>query len=143
MTIGTLSKADAKMRTDINNLLSQIRSAGESHVTTMAELNAIVADKNIVVVIAKDGTRIVGMATLYLLQKFGKRIGRVEDVVVDSAYRGRGLGRTMMEKIIAIARARKIQALRVDSRPVHSVANKLYHSLGFSIKKTNPYRMEL
>lgn len=143
MTIGKLTHVNSETRKDINDLLAQMRDESSEHTATASDLKALTTNDNTIVIVAKDGKKIIGMATLYIMQKFGKRVGRIEDVIVDHAYRERGVGTEIIQKIIATSRARRLQTLHVNSRPVHVAGNKLYQKLGFKIKKTNPYRMTL
>jgi ribosomal protein S18 acetylase RimI-like enzyme len=83
------------------------------------------------------------MATLYLFTKFGKRSGQVEDVVVDSDFRGQHLGEEIMQRIIEVARDNKVATLHLTSRPVRVAANKLYQKMGFEKKETNVYRLRI
>lgn len=141
--IEQLKEASAEAVNDISRLLSQLRENPEEHVATLNELKAVVEDKNVVFIVAKDGDHIIGMATLYMLTKFSKRIAYVEDVVVDGAYRGQGLGEKIMRALIDIARAEGVKTLNLTSRPARVAANKLYQKLGFEQKETNPYRLRL
>jgi len=143
MVIKKLSQVNAATRKDINSLLVQMRDDASEQKAQMSELRELTTNKNIAVIVAMDGKRIIGMATLYIMPKLGKRVGRIEDVIVDTAYRGQGLGRQIMQKVISTARIKKIQTLHINSRPVHVIGNKLYQKLGFKIKDTNPYRLSL
>lgn len=143
MEIVRLTEATQDAAADISKLLSELRELNpDQHQTTLAEVQAVIADKNIFCLVVKDGSRIVGMATLFVMQKFGKRIGHVEDVVISSEYRGKGLGETLMHEIITTAKSQNIDTLNLTSRPVRVAANKLYKKLGFEIKETNFYRMK-
>ncbi len=145
MEIGTLhpSHVTEEALHDINILLSELRANASEHGATLSELKAIADDENVVCVIAQDGVRIIGMATLYVLQKFGKRVAHVEDVVVHSDYRGQGLGKAIMEEVIKVARSKDVRTLHLTSRPAREAANKLYQKLGFERKETNAYRLKL
>lgn len=126
---------------DINRLLKQLSSTPRSG--TFADLTAMVADPTTVLVAIKDGTTIVGVATLYLMRQMGKRSGYVEDVVVDESYRGQGLGGKLMEVLIAEARKNKLDAIHLTSRPAREAANRLYQKLGFEHRDTNTYQLKL
>jgi len=91
--------------------------------------------------VAKDDGKIVGMATLYVMPKVGKRVGCVEDVVVGKEYRGQGLGEKLMRSIIAEARKKKVGSLFLTSASDRAAANVLYKKLGFEIVETNPYKL--
>jgi ribosomal protein S18 acetylase RimI-like enzyme len=64
---------------------------------------------------------------------------RIEDVVVDEKHRGKGLGRRLMSKTIEALREMNVKRVELTSRPSRTVANKLYRSLGFKLRKTNVY----
>lgn len=128
---------------DIKKLLPQLRSNEEEHTASLAELEAITGDKNVALIVAMDNDHVVGMATLYIITKFSKRNGHVEDVVIDQAYRGQGLGVKMLEELIRVAREENVKTLHLTSRPEREAANKLYQKIGFEQKNTNPYSMKL
>jgi ribosomal protein S18 acetylase RimI-like enzyme len=67
----------------------------------------------------------------------------IEDVVVDDAARGRGVGEALNRH--ALDRARQAGATTVDltSRPSRQAANRLYQRLGFQARDTNVYRYTL
>ena len=68
---------------------------------------------------------------------------RIEDVIVDEKHRGKGLGRKLMEQTIEALRAMNVKRVDLTSRPSRTVANELYKSLGFKLRKTNVYEFKL
>ena len=143
MEIVQLKEASEEQLENINALLQQLRANASETIGSMEELKIIFGNPNAVLIVAKDGERIAGMATLYVLQKIGKRTGIVEDVVVDEAYRGHGLGEQVMKKVIESAREHEIQSLSLTSRPARVAAHKLYKKLGFAPKETTPFSLRL
>ena len=141
--IRRLRKADIATIFDINALLMQLWKEPSKDKGSVSELRTILNDKNTILIVAQDGKRIVGMGTLYIVVRIGKRSGHIEDVVVDSAYRGQGLGSKIMRSLITAARAKKVTALHLTSRPARVAGNKLYQKLGFEKKETNVYRLKL
>ena len=67
----------------------------------------------------------------------------IEDVVIDVAFRGRGLGRQLVSYAIDYCRQQGVDTLYLTSTPKRIAANALYQSLGFERKETNVYRMAL
>ena len=67
----------------------------------------------------------------------------IEDVVVDDAARGKGVGGALNKH--ALAHAAELGATTVDltSRPTREAANRLYQQLGFERRDTNVYRYQL
>ena len=108
-----------------------------------ATLEAIVDGTETVLLIARDeldGGRIVGSLTLALFQIPTALRAWIEDVVVDTAVRGRGIGEKL--NLVALERARAAGAVTVDltSRPKRESANRLYTRMGFEQRDTNVYR---
>jgi ribosomal protein S18 acetylase RimI-like enzyme len=64
----------------------------------------------------------------------------IEDVVVDEAARGTGVGEELCTRAIQLAKARGAKTLDLTSRPSREAANALYLRLGFSVRETNVYR---
>ena len=56
---------------------------------------------------------------------------------VRPAFRGKGIGRSLLEKLIEAAREIGYWRLRLDSATFMTEAHRLYHSLGF--KDIEPY----
>lgn len=59
--------------------------------------------------------------------------GTVEHIVAHPDFRGKGLGRAVMEKIIHDARECGLHTLMLTSNPSRKAAHGLYKSLGFEI----------
>jgi ribosomal protein S18 acetylase RimI-like enzyme len=94
--------------------------------------------------LAYDGEgAIVGSLTLALFRIPTGLRAWIEDVVVDEAARGQGVGEALNRA--ALDRAREAGATTVDltSRPSREAANRLYQRLGFEQRETNVYRITL
>jgi ribosomal protein S18 acetylase RimI-like enzyme len=110
---------------------------------TEEDLKAIVTSRASVLLIARDPAadgRIVGSLTLVLFRIPTGVRAWIEDVVVDEAARGRGVGEALNQ--FAIERAGRAGAKTVDltSRPSREAANRLYQRIGFEPRETNVYR---
>ena len=110
---------------------------------THAELAAIIANDSCDVLVARDGDAIVGSLTLVVFPIPTGIRAWIEDVVVDEAARGKGVGEAL--NMFALQRARERGAKTVDltSRPSREAANRLYQRLGFVARDTNVYRYTL
>lgn len=86
---------------------------------------------------------IYGMAILIRVEKLSRRIGLVEDVVVDESRRGQGLGRLLMEALIQRASELGLTSLKLTSRPTREAAHALYQKLGFERYDTDHFRLNL
>ncbi|HZO53340.1 MAG TPA: GNAT family N-acetyltransferase [Bryobacteraceae bacterium] len=82
-----------------------------------------------VILVAADGDEIAGLVAL---RAFDERSGEVKRLFVPPAFHGRGLGRTLMNELIARAHAIGYERLLLDTIPGKmDAAIALYRSLGF------------
>lgn len=124
---------------DINLLLSQLSS---SHpVITQQELQQILLSSCSHLYVLFFEERIIGMATLCTYLCPTGRKAWIEDVVVDSAFRGKGLGKLLVNNIIDVVNKQGNTTLMLTSRPSRIEANHLYQSLGFEKRQTNVYKI--
>lgn len=91
----------------------------------------------------KDKGHVIAMGTLISESTIFGNFGQIEDVVVDEAYRGKGLGEKIMRRLIAEAKKLKLEEVGLTSRPSRVAANALYKKLGFSQRETNVYDLTL
>lgn len=63
----------------------------------------------------------------------------IHDVIVLNEYRGRGIGRMMMEALEKIAKERKCSRLTLEVRKDNIVAQSLYRSSGFGDAESPMY----
>jgi ribosomal protein S18 acetylase RimI-like enzyme len=94
--------------------------------------------------VARDAHgRIIGVSTLAVFPIPTARRAWIEDVIVDEAAAGQGVGAMLVAAMIA--RAGELGCVTVDltSRPSREAANHLYRKLGFTVRETNIYRYEL
>jgi ribosomal protein S18 acetylase RimI-like enzyme len=101
-------------------------------------------DGRLVLVVARRGDVVVATATLAIAPTASHGlVGHVDDVVVDEASRGLGIGRLLMEALHEEAQRRGLRHLDLTSRPSREAANALYRSLGYERRDTNVYRLRL
>lgn len=90
---------------------------------------------------AEDGS-IVGVSTLATFPIPTATRGWVEDVIVDEASNNRGIGRLLLDAMVARARELGCKTVDLTSRPSREAANHLYQTAGFDRRDTNVYRFE-
>lgn len=141
ITITQLKTASKKELADINHLLPQL--SVEALPFSFGDLKNILSQKNLLFLTARDEGRIIGMGLLFLFRKSQGLSAAIENVVVDESYRGKGIGKLLTEKLIASAKKRKAEYIDLTSKPERTAANNLYKSLGFELRNTNAYRLNL
>lgn len=108
-----------------------------------AQMEAAAGDPSTHIYVAREEGAIVATATLVVCRTPERTFGEVEAVAVLPAWRGRGLGRRLMEHIIAEAPRLGCGSLHLTSRPARVAANELYRCLGFCLRETNCYEKVL
>ena len=61
--------------------------------------------------------------------------------MVDERFRGRGLGRKIMEITLAAMRKAGVASIELTSHPSRVAARALYRSLGFKPRKTGVFEL--
>ena len=110
---------------------------------TMERLSSVISDPATTLLVVSDGVGIVGAAAVlvYATPAFVK--ARIEDVVVDESSRGKGVGEALVRRCIEVARERGAEIVELQSARWREVANRLYPRLGFQLRESNLYRLEL
>jgi ribosomal protein S18 acetylase RimI-like enzyme len=92
---------------------------------------------------ARQGDVIVGLLTLVIVRIPTGVRARIEDVVVDEAVRGQGIGARLSQAAIERAAQDGVKTVDLTSRPSRVAANRLYERLGFQERDTRVYRYQL
>lgn len=94
----------------------------------------IAADANNFLMVAEINGEVVGTLQItfipYLTCRGGKR-ALVEAVFVDENYRGQGIGRKMMQDVIARAKKQRCTMVELTTNKARPRAHHFYESLGF------------
>ncbi len=113
---------------------------------TRAQLAEMVGSPAITLLIAREPDaqgEIVGSLTLALFRIPTGLRAWIEDVVVDNAQRGKGVGEALTRQALAVALAAGATSVDLTSRPSREAANRLYQRVGFERRDTNVYRYQL
>ena len=125
-------------------LVPQLSSS--SPVPTITELMELVESGATHLLVARDADggpddgRILGSMTLVVFRIPTGVRAWIEDVVVDEAARGRGVGEALNREALALAARLGARTVDLTSRPGREAANRLYQRLGFEVRETNVYR---
>jgi ribosomal protein S18 acetylase RimI-like enzyme len=87
--------------------------------------------------------RILGLLTLVHVELPTGPEARIEDVVVDDAARGLGLGRALVRAALEAAASQGARYVDLTSAPRRVAARQLYQSLGFEQRETGVFRHRL
>ena len=127
---------------DLLGLMKELNA--ELNVTAQQQQRSVAAPGTRIFIAENDEKHIVGCATLCVFESPTGRKASVEDVVVLPAYRGQGIGRTLLQRIIDFAGSKLSPIdLRLTSNPSRKEANAMYQALGFVQRETNVYMMKL
>jgi ribosomal protein S18 acetylase RimI-like enzyme len=136
VTIEVADRATQEVLDGLNRILPQLSSSAPP--LTLEELDEICV--NDTVFVARDGGVIVGSLTLVIFRLPTGLRAWIEDVVVDEAARGKGVGEKLNKAAIKATFDSGARTLDLTSRPSREAANRLYQKLGFKARETNVYR---
>ena len=126
----------------VERLVPQLSRSSPPPTTT--ELGEVVSSPATDLFIAIDDTgTVVGMATLVTFRIPTGMRAWIEDVVVDDAARGQGVGEALTQAMVARAGELGCRTVDLTSRPSREAANRLYKRAGFEPRETNVYRLDL
>lgn len=140
LKITIVDSFDSSLVEPIGRMLQQL--TGTKTTFDEEQLRIIIHDMSCRLFVARSQGEVVGMFSLCTYSSPSMRKVWLEDVVVDSAARGRGIGRAMVAYAINFARQLAPCCLMLTSSPHRTEANALYRSMGFEPKQTNLYKMD-
>ena len=141
MEISELKTVDDALMDAMRRLLRQLNP--KAVLPDKKALEKIVHSDSTHLFMVRDGSQWTGSLSLVIYDIPTGRQARIEDVVVDKKYRGRGLGRALMEEAIGLARKKNAKAVSLTSRPSRKAANQMYLNMGFELHETNVYILGL
>jgi ribosomal protein S18 acetylase RimI-like enzyme len=136
--ISEAAVVDDELVAAFGRLIPQLSSS--SPPPTAEQLAELVDGPDTVVFLARVDGEIMGSLTLAFYRIPTGLKSWIEDVVVDEAARGRGVGEALNEAALGVARARGAKDVSLTSRPSREAANRLYRRIGFEPRETNLYR---
>lgn len=143
MRIEPVTEATPDVQTALARLLPQLNPG--LHVPSLERLKAIVEDRNVTLLFAKERDEVIGTATVVVYTTPFWIKARIDEVVVDQAARGKGAGEALVRACLDIARARgaqiaELQSARTEAR---TVAHRLYRRMGFEVRNSDLFRISL
>jgi ribosomal protein S18 acetylase RimI-like enzyme len=132
-----INEFSPQIYSEITSLLSQLTS--EAINFSSENFKTILKNDNTFLLGAFDENKLVGILTLIIYQIPTGKNGRIEDVVVDESYRGKGIGEQLSLMAINKGKELNLDKLFLTSNPSRIAANSLYQKIGFLLGKTNSY----
>ena len=105
-----------------------------------AGLDRIVGSAATTLLIARTGDPVVGTLSLVMFPIPTGLRAWIEDVIVDEAARGQGIGEALMAEAVRIAGQAGARTVDLTSRPSREAAGRLYERVGFQSRSTRMYR---
>jgi GNAT superfamily N-acetyltransferase len=143
MQIDVVREATPELHAALARLLPQLNPT--LPVPDMERLERLLADPDVTLLVAVDGDRIVGTTTVIVYTTPFWIKARLDEVVVDDAARGKGVGEALVKAALDIGRQRGAQVAELQSGrgPNRDAAHRLYERLGFQIRNSDVMRIVL
>jgi len=140
ITISVASEVDDELLNAFDRLIPQLSRSNPA--PDADTLRSIIESEASTILLAHDDEtgQIVGSMTLAMFRIPTGLRAWIEDVVVDESARGKGVGYTLNEAALDLARRAGATTVDLTSRPSREAANRLYQRLGFVQRETNVYR---
>ena len=90
------------------------------------------SDPNSTTIVISIEDIIVGVASIHIIKKLTRILGIIEDVAVNEKYRGKGVGKKLVESLILIGKQKNCDKIVLSSSEENS---KFYEKIGFKKKE--------
>jgi len=90
------------------------------------------SDPNSTTIVISIEDIIVGVASIHIIKKLTRILGIIEDVAVNEKYRGKGVGKKIVERLILIGKQKNCDKIVLSSSEENS---KFYEKIGFKKKE--------
>jgi ribosomal protein S18 acetylase RimI-like enzyme len=144
MYIGKVSEVTEELHAALQRLVPQL--SAHKIPPTFKELKRLVASESSTLLVARqslDDNPIVGILCLTIYRVPTGLRSIIDDVIVDESARRQGIGEALVSYAIDLAREAGADGVSLTSNPQREAANQLYRSMGFELRKTNPYFYKL
>ncbi len=136
------TEANEELRAAAEVLMPQL--SANRPTPTLASTQQFLAHPANTLIIARVGGAIAGMITVVMVPAIdGKLKATLEDVVVNSDFRGQGVGDALVKACIAKAKELGADQLQLQSNPKREAAWRLYQKHGFEPYGTTVFRYNL
>lgn len=122
----------------MRRLLPQLSSSAE--LPDREAVASIVGSQATTLLAARMDGKIVGLLALAMFPIPTGVRAWIEDVIVDKAARGQGIGEALTREALSLAKAAGARTVDLTSRPSREAAGRLYERVGFAARSTRVYR---
>ena len=140
MYIGKVSEGTEELQDALQRLVPQL---GVHKIPpTLQELTELIKSESSTLLAARypdQNSAIAGILSLTIYRVPTGIRSIIEDLVVDKKMRRRGIGEALVRNAIELAREAGADGVSLTSNSQREEANQLYQSLGFDLRRTNPY----
>ena len=144
MWIEKVSEVTQELYEALQGLIPQL--SPHKRPPTWEEINALIRSESSTLLVAREPDaegHIVGILSLTIYRVPTGLRSIIEDVIVEDNMRRRGIGEALVRRALELARAAGASGVSLTSNPQREAANRLYLSMGFELRKTNPYFYKL
>lgn len=135
----TIHDLNSNIQDQISNLFKQL--GGDKTQTNLKEVLEL--ENHITLAYCEFNNEIVGIASMCTYKVISGRKGWIEDVVVDSQNRGKGIGRKLMNKLLEEGKRKNLSEILLFTEDHRTSAIKLYADLGFKLKESRIYTLKM
>jgi ribosomal protein S18 acetylase RimI-like enzyme len=140
MYIGKVSEVTEELQDAMQQLIPQL---GVHKIPpTMQELHELIKSDSSTLLAARypdENGAIAGILSLIVYRVPTGLHSIIEDLVVDEKLRRQGIGEALIRYAIELAGEAGADGVSLTSNSQREAANELYQSLGFELRRTNPY----
>jgi len=143
MKIEEVTEATAEVHEALVRLLPQLNPT--LPLPTRERIERLIGDPAVTLVVARDGDRIVGTATVIVYTTPYWIKARLDEVVVDGDARGKGVGEAIVRHCLEVGRRKGAQVAELQSGrgEVRAAAHRLYKRIGFQVRDSDIFRITL
>lgn len=119
------------INSDIDQVINLLVSSFNSRYNNPPIIGTLSNPKSIFIVVEINNI-IVGVASLYIIEKLTRKMGLIEDVAVDSKHRGKGIGIKLIQNLTSEAKN-----MGCDKIVLNSSKNNIsfYEKSGFKVNE--------
>lgn len=144
-----IRRLEARDYQEYHDLMMQVHSLHVAHRPdcyvdcdpfSEAEFLAMLADERVHPYAAEENGEVIGLAVVRMritppgTPMMPRRVAFIDDVVVDEAHRGRGVGTALLNRMKALAKELQADSLELMVWAFNESAMRMYEKAGFTLR---------